>query len=190
MNEPRRACRAALVRLLSIGVVAGACAAAALAEPPAAVIDTQSIVRSLAAPPAPTTRGLMVAPRIGGGAGGGGGGVRKITLDIRFGNDSDHLTPAAHTQLAQLGAALDSPELAHTRFLIAGHTSASGAAAHNQRLSASRARAVRAYLIEHFKIAPERLEATGFGASHPLPDFPPNALQQRRVEVSTLPPGS
>ena len=176
--------------LLLLGCAA---APAALAGPPA-VVDSQSIVRSLK--PAPATRGLIVAPRPSGGSasatspGGAGGSERKVTLDIRFASDSDRLTTAAHAQLEQLGAALNSPDLAHNRFLIAGHTSATGPAAHNLQLSQSRARAVRAYLLERFQIAPDRIEATGYGSSRPLPDFSPNALQQRRVEISTLPPAS
>jgi outer membrane protein OmpA-like peptidoglycan-associated protein len=131
------------------------------------------------------TRGLVVAPRTE-----GGGTAPKVSLDIRFASDSDKLTAAAHGQLAQLGDALSNPDLARAHFLIAGHTSASGAPEHNRRLSEARARAVRSYLLEHFKIAPQRIEATGFGSSRPLPNFPPNALQQRRVEISTLPPSS
>jgi len=113
-----------------------------------------------------------------------------VNLDIRFASDSDRLTEAAHAQLEQLGTALISPELAHARFRVAGHTSATGSAAHNLRLSQARARAVRTYLLEHFSIAPERIEATGYGSSRPLPNFPPNALQQRRVEISALPAAS
>jgi OmpA-OmpF porin, OOP family len=113
-----------------------------------------------------------------------------MILDIRFANDSDRLTEAAHAQLTQLGGALKSPQLAGSRFLIAGHTSATGSAEHNLRLSESRARSVRSYLLERFNIAPDRIEATGFGSSHPLPTFAPGALQQRRVEITTLPPAS
>ncbi|MBV8910426.1 MAG: OmpA family protein [Gammaproteobacteria bacterium] len=157
------------------------------------VVDSQSIVRSLRTP-APLTRGLVVAPRTSAGSAAAGtpteaaaGGQRKVTLDIRFANDSERLTSAAHAQLQQLGAALNSPELARSRFVIAGHTSATGSAAHNLRLSQARARAVRAYLLDRFQIAPDRIEATGYGSSRPLPDFPANALQQRRVEISALP---
>ena len=199
MIEIRRPRRVAVPArsLLSIAVFVGVGAAAAQSHPQT-VIDSQSIVRSLSAP-APVTRGLIVAPRAtagsaGSGAAGGAASVatgeHKVALDIRFASDSDHLTAAAHAQLEQLGIALKSPELARTRFMIAGHTSATGSAQHNLRLSQARARAVRTYLLEHFEIAPERIEATGYGSSRPLPDFPPNALQQRRVEVSALPPAS
>lgn len=176
----RRTAAACVGRLVSLLILVSACGAAV--AQPAAVVDSQSIVRSLRPAPA-GTRGLVVAKRER-------EGERKVNLDIRFANDSDRLTAEAHAQLAELGAALSSPELAHARFLIAGHTSATGAAEHNQRLSESRARAVRGYLLQRFKIAPERIEATGFGASRPLPGFSPNALQQRRVEISTLAPAS
>jgi OmpA-OmpF porin, OOP family len=196
MIRTRRGRRIATLsaRLLPLVVIGGGYAAPSPADP-AAVIDSQSIVRSLEGHPPAATRGLVVAPRSSAGSSGSGGsaagpsaGERKVTLDIRFANDSDRLSGAAHAQLVQLGAALNSSELAHTRFLIAGHTSATGSAEHNRRLSEARARAVRTYLLAHFSIAPERIEATGFGSSRPLPDFPPNALQQRRVEISALPP--
>lgn len=178
MNETRRPrdARAALVGSLCLLL-----SAAALADPPATVIDSQRIIHSLQTTPATNTRGLVIAQRPA------AEDNHKISLDIRFANDSDRLTGAANAQLAELGSALTSPELAHTRFLIAGHTSATGGAAHNRRLSESRARAVRSYLLGHFHIEPERLSSVGYGAAQPLPDFPPAALEQRRVEISTLP---
>ncbi len=179
MNETRRGRPAPARRLALLCFLAGA--GAALAQPSPTVIDTQRIIHSLQSAPASNTRGLMVAARPTAPS------SQKITLDIRFANDSDRLTEAAHAQLEQLGAALASPELAHDRFLIAGHTSATGAAGHNLRLSESRARAVRSYLVTHFHIEPERLASVGYGAARPLPDYPPSALEQRRVEISTRP---
>jgi outer membrane protein OmpA-like peptidoglycan-associated protein len=180
MNETRRP------RHAPAALVASACAllsGAALGDPPATVIDSQRIIHSLQTTPSSNTRALVVAQRPAAGA----GDSHKITLDIRFANDSDRLTDAAHAQLAELGTALSSAELAQAHFLIAGHTSATGAAEHNQRLSESRARAVRGYLLEHFHIEPQRLASVGYGASRPLPDVPPSALEQRRVEISTVP---
>jgi len=178
MNETRRPRRAPATLVGSLCLLLGA---VALADPPATVIDSQRIIQSLQTTPHSNTRGLVVAERPA------AQDTPRISLDIRFANDSDRLTGAANAQLAELGSALTSPELAQTRFLIAGHTSATGAAAHNQRLSESRARAVRSYLMEHFHIEPQRLTSVGYGAAHPLPDFPPSALEQRRVEISTLP---
>ncbi len=165
--------------ILSNAWVGTACAAA-----PPTVIDSQTIIRGLQ-PHTSGTRSLVVAPR--GGAGGAAGGERKMILDIRFANNSNRLTQAAHAQLTQLGEALKSPELGSSRFLIAGHTSSTGSPEHNLRLSAARAESVRGYLVKRFNIAPGRIEAKGFGASQPLPDVAPEALEQRRVEISTLP---
>jgi len=178
MNATRRPCCAAAALVGSAWLVSGA---AALADPAATVIDSQHIIHSLSSAPTSNTRGLVVAERPA------AADTHRISLDIHFANNSDRLTDAAHAQLAELGSALTAPELAHSRFLIAGHTSATGAAERNQRLSESRARAVRSYLLEHFRIEPERLTSVGYGAAHPLPDFPPSALEQRRVEISTLP---
>jgi hypothetical protein len=126
MIETRRVRRVAVAfvgRLVSTALAAGVCASAARADPPA-LMDSQSIVRSLA-PSAPVhTRGLSIEPRAGAGAS-TAGGEHKIALDIRFGNDSNQLSPAAHAQLDELGTALASAELAHARFRIAGHTSGS-----------------------------------------------------------------
>jgi len=186
MSEPRCVRRAALAsrsRCISLALCLLACAVSR-ADPPE-VMDSPSIVRSLKPAAAVATRALSVEPRSGTGSSGSEPGT--VNLDIRFGNDSDRLSSAAHGQLDELAAALKSPELAPLRFRIAGHTSAAGSAQHNRQLSESRARAVRTYLIEQQGIAPERLEAVGFGADRPLPGYGPNALQQRRVEISTLP---
>jgi len=184
MSRPHAKCSAArrCAALLPLLLVAGL---ASSAEPPPQELDSQSIVRGLGGGGV-STRGLEVAAKPSSQAA-TDGGAHKIDLDIRFANDSDKITAAAQSQLMQLGRALSSPELAHYHFLIAGHTSATGSQAHNQRLSELRARAVRSYLLERFKIAPGRIDATGYGSSRPLPGFAPAALQQRRVEVSALP---
>lgn len=181
MNKTGRVSRALGALLL----LSNAWIGAAIAAPPPTVIDSESIINALQ-PHTSGTRSLVVAPRAGAG-GGAAGSERKMILDIRFANDSARLTPDAHAQLAQLGGALKSERLAGARFLIAGHTSATGAPEHNLRLSESRARAVRSYLLKRFNIAPERIEASGFGATQPLPGVAPGALEQRRVEISTLP---
>jgi outer membrane protein OmpA-like peptidoglycan-associated protein len=180
MNETRGARHAPVWPLASLCVLL-TFAATALADPQPTVVDSQRIIKSLQAAPAVATRSLVVEARPSAPA------SQKITLDIRFANDSDRLTDAAHTQLTELGTALTSPQLGRAHFMIAGHTSATGAADHNQRLSESRARAVRSYLVAHFHIEPQRLASVGYGAAQPLPDYPPTALEQRRVEISTVP---
>jgi outer membrane protein OmpA-like peptidoglycan-associated protein len=182
MTQPTRPVAAAAHALLVC--LAAAVRSAGADAPP--VLDSASIVRSLSAPQV-STRGFVVEERPGTTAAAPAASGGKVSLDIRFGNDSNRLGPEATAQLAQLGAALNAPALAHTRFLIAGHTSATGDPGHNQALSEARARSVRTYLVDHYGVDARRLEAAGFGASRPLPQYPGGAVQQRRVEVSALP---
>ena len=188
-TEAARRAAAAVARLAAVFIASGAALGTQLADEPAPkVIDSQTIVRSLT-PATSVTRGFEVAAKVTAPADSAGGGS-KIDLDIRFGNNSEQLSQAAQGQLAALGNALSSAGLANAKFMIAGHTSATGSAEHNQRLSEARAQAVRTYLIEHFRIAPERIAATGYGSSRPLPNFAAAAVQQRRVEIIRLPPTS
>ena len=183
MRKPIRPVASALRTLLLCCAASAPLSATGADTPP--VVDSDSIVRSLSAPQV-STRGFVVEARPAVAAPPSASGGR-ISLDIRFGNDSNQLSSSATAQLAQLGAALNSPTLAHTRFLIAGHTSATGDPKHNQALSESRARSVRTYLVDHYGVDARRLEATGFGASRPLPQYAGSAVQQRRVEISALP---
>jgi OmpA-OmpF porin, OOP family len=177
-------CRAAGVFAGQLVLLAAALSAIAVADP-AGVVDSQSIVRSLTpSPSSQMTRGFEVTARPG------SGNAHKVDLDIQFGNNSAELSESAHAQLAELGKALSSAELTRARFLIAGHTSATGSTQYNLRLSRSRAQAVRAYLLQRFHLPPDRIEATGYGSSRPLAQYPPAAIQQRRVEITTLPPQS
>src|SRR5580698_9929135 len=123
MRKPTRPVASALRTLLLCCAASVPLSATGADTPP--VVDSDSIVRSLSAPQV-STRGFVVEARPAAAA-----------------------PPSATGELAQLGAALNSPTLAHTRFLIAGHTSATGDPKHNQALSESRARSVRTYLVDH-----------------------------------------
>jgi OOP family OmpA-OmpF porin len=113
---------------------------------------------------------------------------RTVDLTVFFAYDSARLTPEARIQLEPLGQALASRDLAGHGFLIAGHTDAAGAPAHNRRLSLARARAVRAHLVETYGIAPERLRVHGWGPSRPKDPAAPLSRVNRRVEVSLIAP--
>jgi OmpA-OmpF porin, OOP family len=67
-----------------------------------------------------------------------------IDITVFFDYDSARLTEEASVQLEPLGHALQSRELLPYRFLIAGHTDASGDPAYNRSLSLKRAASVRA----------------------------------------------
>ncbi len=106
----------------------------------------------------------------------------------RFGfqNASAKLTPESDEPLGRVQRVLvEHPEV--ERVEIAGHTSRSGSAQYNQRLSLDRARAVRRWLIRH-GIAAGRLIAVGYGFAQPKAsnDTEEGQRQNRRVELKVL----
>jgi outer membrane protein OmpA-like peptidoglycan-associated protein len=81
---------------------------------------------------------------------------------------------------------LEHPEL--EKVWIEGHTDESGGLEHNRQLSQRRADAVRTYLINK-GVAPERLEARGFGRDRPVASntTEKGRAANRRVEFLTTP---
>lgn len=114
--------------------------------------------------------------------------THAMDFRVHFGFDSVELTPQARADLRALGRALVSSDLRPYRYLIAGHTDASGEARYNQRLSERRAAAVRRYLIETFPIHASRLVAVGFGEDRLKDAANPRAAINRRVEVAMIVP--
>lgn len=114
--------------------------------------------------------------------------ARSVDLTVFFAYDSARLTPEARIQLEPLGEALRARDLAGHGFLIAGHTDAAGGLAYNRRLSLARARAVKAYLVERYGIAPGRLRVHGWGPGRPKDSAAPLSRVNRRVEVSLIAP--
>ena len=115
-------------------------------------------------------------------------GVAAIALRVNFATGSATLTPEAEQVLANLGAALASPQLAGFRFRVEGHSDTVGGRAPNQSLSERRAQAVRNNLIQRHGIAANRLEAIGLGEQQPLvptPDETPEP-RNRRVQILNL----
>lgn len=109
-----------------------------------------------------------------------------LSLSLPFQPGRAQLSPESGPVLGTLVAALLSPELRDTRFIIEGHTDASGSAAQNLLLSQQRAEEVRQYLTV-FGIAPARLRAVGKGASEPLNAANPRAAENRRVRIVVAP---
>lgn len=112
--------------------------------------------------------------------------VPALSLALPFQPGRAQLSPDSGPVLGTLVAALLSPELRDTRFVIEGHTDASGSAAQNLLLSQQRAEEVRQYLTV-FGIAPARLRAVGKGASEPLNPANPRAAENRRVRIVVVP---
>ena len=76
-----------------------------------------------------------------------------------------------------------------SRFILGGHTDQDGDEAVNQPLSQARADSARAYLVKSHNIAPDRLEAKGYGESEPLrqvEENPQDKRYNRRVDLRPL----
>lgn len=146
------------------------------------------IIRSLA----PFADGNPVArPRAPRGVDSDRGRVRvdyghAIDITVFFEYDSARLTPEAGAQLAPLGRALQSRQLLPYRFLVAGHTDASGDPAYNRSLSLRRAAAVRGYLAQTYGVDPLRLVIHGWGQSRLKDRVNPFSGINRRVEIALI----
>ena len=107
----------------------------------------------------------------------------SVNLEVTFETNSARLTSEGMRQLGKLGAALTSPKLAESRFLIVGHTDARGSVRHNISLSKKRAQTVRKFLVSSFDIVGSRLAAQGVGSAQPKNETDPDAGENRRVEI-------
>lgn len=109
----------------------------------------------------------------------------SLSMAIQFDFDSARLRPQGESALDRLAAALKSPELAASRFLVEGHTDAKGSAAYNLRLSQSRAAEVRRYLVAQ-GVPPDRVESVGRGSQEPVNAANPYAAENRRVRIVNI----
>jgi outer membrane protein OmpA-like peptidoglycan-associated protein len=113
----------------------------------------------------------------------------SLDLTIYFAYDSAFLTPPAREHLSLVGQALQSPQLAGHRYVIAGHTDARGPDDYNTDLSYRRAWAVKRFLMRHYGIASWRLEVVGWGERYPRDPLDPYAAVNRRVEITLIDTG-
>jgi OmpA-OmpF porin, OOP family len=130
---------------------------------------------------APRTRGIgpppprpsMAAPR------------PAVTLNVLFGSNSDAIPSASYAEIDKLGTLLSWPQYTDYRIQLEGHTDSQGSARKNQALSEKRVQNIKTYLVQHFRLAPERILAVGYGSARPIAtnDTPDGRSQNRRVEV-------
>lgn len=108
---------------------------------------------------------------------------RVATQGIYFDTGSDRIRPESSGTLKEIADML--AEHADLKLVIEGHTDNVGDAAANQALSEKRAAAVKAALVESYKVDAARLDSKGFGASKPAAknDTPEGRQQNRRVEL-------
>ncbi len=106
----------------------------------------------------------------------------SVAAPVTFRFNSADLTDEALDLLNTIATALLSPELQEYRFLIEGHTDASGSAAYNKSLSERRAASVQRYLTNR-GVDDKLLVSVGHGETRLLEGISPTAENNRRVEV-------
>lgn len=117
-------------------------------------------------------------------------GMLVILKPVFFATNRDVILPQSNAVLqAVADALLASPQIRRVR--IEGHTDNRGKADYNVDLSNRRAQSVMRWLLAH-SIAPERMEAQGFGPGQPIAD---NATAKgraanRRVDFVILDPAT
>jgi len=108
-----------------------------------------------------------------------------LAVTVGFDNDSAKLQAAT---LPSLDAIAEGMRLVgfSRPFVIEGHTSASGSAAHNRTLSRLRAESVKRYLVREQLIPAAALRTAGLGSSAPLDRKDPDAAVNRRVQFRAV----
>lgn len=143
------------------------------------------LVRQTAETPAAAASGAAAAAPAAPAAPAAAEPAPSLSLAIQFEANSSRVRPESGGLLGDLVAAMISPELKDTRFVIEGHTDARGNAAANRRLSQERAEEVRQYLML-LGVHASRLKAVGKGSSEPANTKDPLAAENRRVRVVTV----
>lgn len=121
--------------------------------------------------------------------------IQELIFDIlRLGNNyfdynKSTIRPESRESLSKIAGVLK--EYPKVRVQVEGHTDSIASEQYNQALSERRANAVRDTLIE-FGVAPERIEAVGYGESRPVApnDTPEGRADNRRTEFTILKPGA
>jgi outer membrane protein OmpA-like peptidoglycan-associated protein len=176
-------------------------------------VTEDQIVKALAAPKKPLTRGLSVGPQGDPAATAAEGkfvqtirnrttrslsvGEREeiatlakdkpnIDLEITFDYNSADISAKSLSAVQALGKALSNPDLKGSTFVVAGHTDASGGEGYNQDLSERRADSIKRYLTEKFGIAGTDLVTVGYGKSKPKDAANPMDPANRRVQVVNM----
>lgn len=112
----------------------------------------------------------------------------QFAVDIEFENNSVAIEPQSYRTIGVIADALHHPLLRNYRFLIVGHTNATGKPEHNLELSLQRANAIKVALMTTFSIPTNQLEAVGAGQEWPLDGTSPKDAKNRRVQLINLGP--
>ncbi len=109
---------------------------------------------------------------------------KPSVLNIQFDTNKSDIKPRYEEDLKVLGAFLQ--EFPKAKGEISGHTDNVGSKALNEKLSQLRAESVKKYVVEKFGIAPERIDAKGYGFAKPVASNKTKADRalNRRIEAN------
>ncbi len=108
-----------------------------------------------------------------------------ISLQVQFDVNSYGLKKDGYKTLKAMAKAMASPRLNNCKFLIEGHTDASGNADYNRSLSQKRAETVKTFLTYN-EIDESILATKGMGEDSPLDPQNPYAAENRRVQFKIV----
>jgi len=92
----------------------------------------------------------------------------SIKMNVKFPSNSAIVSEANFSEIRKVADFMK--QFAQTTVTVEGHSDDSGRATYNKSLSQKRADAVRATLINHFKLAAQRVNAVGYGEETPIAD--------------------
>jgi outer membrane protein OmpA-like peptidoglycan-associated protein len=172
--------RAYMVAIFAMGIVLTPCAGAQGADSPtdAQILDALKAKRLTRCPHSGLTS-VCSDPTSPAEVG------PKISTEIFFHSGSASLSQTAVSALKARRAELRKSILQNAELIIAGYADAKGGAAYNQRLSQRRAEAVKRYVMRHFTLGPNQLQAIGLGKIELKNTANPFAAENRRVEIIT-----
>jgi outer membrane protein OmpA-like peptidoglycan-associated protein len=111
---------------------------------------------------------------------------QAVSMEVNFPSSSYKLDAKTKKLLDFLGEALNAEQLRGFKFVVEGHTDASGDESYNLKLSEKRSKSVRNYLQSKHGILPQRLEAIGKGEKELLDEKNPNGHRNRRVRIINI----
>jgi outer membrane protein OmpA-like peptidoglycan-associated protein len=110
----------------------------------------------------------------------------QLTVEVQFNLDSAIIRPASYPTLGRIADALYHPYLLGYKFLVVGHTDATGKREYNVTLSQKRADAIRDALVNVFRVPAARVQAVGLGEEQLQDAAHPAAAVNRRVQIVTI----
>jgi outer membrane protein OmpA-like peptidoglycan-associated protein len=112
--------------------------------------------------------------------------LSQFTFDIHFDLNSAAIEPQSFRLVGAMADALRYPTLLEHKFLVIGHTDATGTRQKNLELSQRRADAIKDALVTTFGINPARVYAIGLGEEQLLNPAKPDDPANRRVQLINI----